>query len=226
MRRARAILALAITLPIAAWADVVPLEFCGGRPAAVEGDTVRLVRAGLAAPVNKRLLGYMDEAMAERTGQWACAPKTLIFESAARETGVHPAVLLAVAMTESGRNGAPWPWTLNVGGRGFFFRTREEAWRAAQWLLKEGVTNFDIGMMQISWRHNGWRFENAWEALQPSRNILTAAEILRENYEATKSWTKAIMWYHNRASESRGRAYLTRFLAHFGNAAAEYARHR
>ncbi|WP_205617373.1 transglycosylase SLT domain-containing protein [Pelomicrobium methylotrophicum] len=224
--RTRAIFALAIALPIAAWADVVPLEFCGRQTAALEGDAARLVRAGLAVPVNKRLLGYMDEAMAERKGQWACAPRTLIFESAARETGVHPAVLLAVAMTESGKKGAPWPWTLNVGGRGFFFRTREDAWRAAQWLIKEGITNFDIGMMQISWRHNGWRFQDAWEALQPSRNILVAASILRENFEATGSWAKAIMWYHNRASESRGRAYLKRFIAHFGDAAAEYGKLR
>lgn len=145
-----------------------------------------------------------------------------LFEHAWRETGVHPAVLRAVAMTESGRDGAPWPWTLNVAGRGFYFATREEAYRAARWLVERGIDRFDAGLMQINWRYNGWRFQDLWEAFDPRANVLAAAAILRENFEATSSWARAVMWYHNRVSEDRGRAYLSRFLRHFEREAARY----
>lgn len=145
-----------------------------------------------------------------------------IFERAWRETGVHPAVLRAVAMTESGRGASPWPWTINVAGRGFYFSTREDAHRAAQWLIERGVARFDVGLMQINWRHHGSRFPGLWEAFDPWRNVLAAAEILRENYEATGSWARAVQWYHNRVSQTRGVAYLSRFLRHFEREAARY----
>ena len=49
-----------------------------------------------------------------------------------------PEVLYAVALTESARqvdstgNVRPWPWTLNVQGRGHFFDSRQEAEAALQ----------------------------------------------------------------------------------------------
>lgn len=138
-----------------------------------------------------------------------------VYHAAWRATGVHPALLRAIALTESGRDGAPWPWTLNVAGRGFYFATREDAFRAAAWLLGHGIRNFDVGLMQINWHYNGWRFASLWEALAPDANVRIAAEILRENREAAGSWARAVMWYHSRASERRGQAYLARFLRHF-----------
>jgi hypothetical protein len=37
---------------------------------------------------------------------------------------------------------------LNVAGRGFFFRTREDAYRAVRYLIRNGRSNFDIGLMR------------------------------------------------------------------------------
>lgn len=192
-----------------------------GRPwrdAQVEEVRALLVRAGWAVSGDAALAGYMDEAIAEGAGAWACASALYPFESSARRRAVPATILYAVAMNESERAGRPWPWTLNVAGRGFYFRTREDAWRAANWLLANGQRNFDVGAMQVSWKHNGARFGSTWEALQPGVNVDVGAAILRENFEASGDWATAVRWYHNRTDVVRGSAYLARFMRHFRRA--------
>lgn len=177
-----------------------------------------IVRAGYASSQNDTLRGYVDEARATRSGVWWCADPLNLFRSIAQQTGVHETVLFAIAMNESRRGDAPWPWTLNVAGRGYYFKTREEAWRAANWLLERGRNNFDIGVMQVNWKYNGSRFRSTWEALQPSMNIRVAADIVQENFRKTGTWTDAVRWYHNRVDRERGDAYVARFTRHFQHA--------
>jgi len=75
------------------------------------------------------------------------------YRSIAKERGVPYTVLYAVALTESGRQVAsadvyrPWPWTLNVAGRGYFFDSRLEAWQALTDWIKAGRRSIDIGLM-------------------------------------------------------------------------------
>ena len=58
------------------------------------------------------------------------------YRAIAAERGIPQSVLYAVALTESGKRVAPadryrpWPWTLNVAGRGYFFESRQAAWQA------------------------------------------------------------------------------------------------
>ncbi|HXK57435.1 MAG TPA: lytic transglycosylase domain-containing protein, partial [Gammaproteobacteria bacterium] len=58
------------------------------------------------------------------------------YRSIATEQGVPHTVLYAIALTESGKQikpaggHRPWPWTLNLAGRGYFFDSRLEAWQA------------------------------------------------------------------------------------------------
>ena len=58
----------------------------------------------------------------------ACDAATV---TAARSVGVPERFLLAIARAESGRTikqrFAPWPWAVNVEGRGIFFQTRAGA---------------------------------------------------------------------------------------------------
>ena len=59
-------------------------------------------------------------------------------------------ILAGIALNESAYNGRAWPWTLNVAGRGFFFRTREDAFKAIRISIANGRCDFDVGMMQIN----------------------------------------------------------------------------
>jgi hypothetical protein len=150
-------------------------------------------------------------AMTERRGGWACASTQAPFD--AMHSTVDPKILAGIALNESAYNGRAWPWTLNVAGRGFFFRTREDAYRAIRILIADGRSDFDIGIMQVNWGYHSKRFASPWDALSPATNIHVAEDILNENYQKTHSAVKAVAYYHS-ANPQPGREYLARFVQH------------
>lgn len=93
--------------------------------------------------------------------------------------------------------GSPHPWTLNVRGKGYYFATREAAWKHARDLVDAGEEWFDVGLMQIHWRIHKGRFRSLWEALDAETNVTVGAAILKENFVRTKSVTMAVAHYHS-----------------------------
>jgi hypothetical protein len=116
----------------------------------VDGTAVSLekilVRSGWIKPAS--LDDDAQAAMTERRGGWACSSAQAPFN--AMHTSVDPKILTGIALNESAYNGHAWPWTLNVAGRGFYFRTRDDAYRAIRTLLADGRCDFDVGIMQIN----------------------------------------------------------------------------
>ncbi|AME28713.1 transglycosylase SLT domain-containing protein [Burkholderia sp. PAMC 26561] len=168
-----------------------------------------LVRGGWVQP--SVLTDDAQAAMTERRGGWACASAQAPFD--AMHSTVDPKILAGIALNESAYNGRAWPWTLNVAGRGFFFRTRDDAYRAIRILIADGRSDFDIGIMQVNWGYHSKRFASPWDALSPATNIHVAEEILNENYQKTHSAVKAVAYYHS-ANPQPGREYLARFVQH------------
>lgn len=150
-------------------------------------------------------------AIAEGRGGWACSSATAPFE--VMHKSVDPKVLAGIALNESGLNGRAWPWTLNIAGQGFFFKTREDAYRVVMSLIAHGRSDFDVGIMQVNWGYHARRFASPWDALAPATNIRVAEEILNENYSKTHSVAKTIAYYHS-ANPVPGQAYLARFARH------------
>jgi hypothetical protein len=187
-----------------------------GQPAVVIGEgrlvplSTLMARDGWLRP--EQLNDAAQVALVERRGGWACAPKTEAF--AQMSARVDPQILASIAMNESAYRGRPWPWTLNVAGRGMYFATREDAHAAINQLLSEKRCNFDVGIMQINWCYHGQRFASSWDALAPATNIRVAEAILTENLQRSGSAMKAVAWYHS-ADPSRGGPYLARFMNHF-----------
>lgn len=178
--------------------------------AASNSDTDELRRSYLLAD---------DEARAEGIGFWKCASPLVVFDRVASFSGVNQKTLYAIAMNESRLQGRPWPWTMNVSGKSYFFPTRESAWRMAKSLIAKGINTFDIGLMQVNWKWHGDRFNSVWEALQPSVNQKVAADILLEKYRQTGHPLTAVGWYHN-ANPSRHHSYQVSFAKHFMSAVA------
>ena len=189
-------------------------------PGAEEGPVVQL--GGKAVPIAVLLAreGWLrppilteaaQEALAERRGGWGCAPKTEPFSQMGQR--VDPKITAGIAMNESAYRGRPWPWTLNVAGRGMFFATREEAYAAVNRLLASQRCDFDVGLMQVNWCYHGKRFSSPWEALAPASNIRVAEDILAENLRRSGSPMKAVAWYHS-ANPERGGPYFARFMNH------------
>lgn len=155
-----------------------------------------------------------------KLGVWATCGAEDVFETVAREKQVAKRLLFAVALTESGRQGAPWPWTLNVEGRALYFPTREAAHQSLVSYLKRGARSIDVGLMQVNLLHNGYRFANTWQALDPYENVRTGADILRQNFASAKDPALAVARYHS-STASRGQAYLGRVSQNYRKAASQ-----
>lgn len=184
-----------------------------GMTVSIDSRTVALerllVEKGWLQPT--RLDDDAQAAITEGRGGWACASARTPFDL--MRTSVDAKVLAGIALNESGLNGRAWPWTLNVAGRGLFFRTREDAYQAIRSLINAGRSDFDVGIMQVNWGYHRQRFASPWDALLPATNIRVAEDILNENYRKTHSVAKAIAYYHS-ANPTPGQQYLSRFVRH------------
>jgi len=121
--------------------------------------------------------------------------------------------LAAIASTESGRYHKrlglmlPWPWTINVKGKGYYFDSKAEAIKKINEYRAKGITSIDVGCMQVNMHYHGHAFENVQQALEPRHNVAYAAKFLRSNFEDLRSWKKATAAYHSR-TPSLGKKYF------------------
>lgn len=130
-----------------------------------------------------------------------------------------PALLYAVALAESKRqlpNGAlrPWPWTLNVAGKGYFYESETQAWAALYEFIAAGEHNIDIGLMQINYRWNEDTLIDPYTALDPAANLNMGAKILAAEYRASGDWDVAVGRYHSPGSSPAQRARAARYRDH------------
>ena len=140
---------------------------------------------------------------------------------------VPPAVLYAVGLTESRRTTPhgvrPWPWTLNVDGRAYYYPSRSEAWLALRRHVAAKRT-VDVGLMQVNWNWHSKLLKDTWRALEPYHNLDAAARLLRGHYDATGDWWTAIGRYHAPANERRAARYRLRVSKHLEDLAHVAAR--
>jgi Transglycosylase SLT domain len=111
-------------------------------------------------------------------------------------------ILTAVALTETGtrQNGylAPYPWAINVEGKGFLFPNKQQAIDAVKFYLSQGKTSIDIGCMQLNWYWHKDKFNNSVEkAFEPLDNITAGAKYLEEHYKTYGNWNQAVGRYHS-----------------------------
>ena len=121
---------------------------------------------------------------------------------AARKHSVPEEVLLAITLVETRhrRDGVvgPWPWTVNVAGRGAWFDSRAEALAHAEAALARGETSFDVGCFQLNFRWHGEAFSSIDDMFDPRGAGDYAARFLRSLYEESGDWMVAAGHYHSR----------------------------
>ncbi len=139
---------------------------------------------------------------------------TQYFPVKEREYGIPVHLLAAISSIETGRYhkglgmALPWPWTINVEGKGYFFQSKAEAVAETRRHLNNGKRSIDVGCMQVNLKHHPKAFANLEEAFDPEKNVGYAAKFLRNNYsDLDNSWVKAAAAYHSR-TPSRGNPYL------------------
>lgn len=102
-------------------------------------------------------------------------------------------LLAAIAKVESGHR----EYAINVCGRSIYASSLAKALSIAKRKINSGVTNIDLGVMQLNYRWHGNQFASLEEMLMPENNINYAARLLRSLYEQHKNWQKAIRYYHS-----------------------------
>ncbi|HBC5671861.1 lytic transglycosylase domain-containing protein [Citrobacter koseri] len=122
--------------------------------------------------------------------------------------------LYSLAMAETTRKTAwgtrPWPWTINVAGKGYHYETREEAFEALLGFMQSyPLKRIDVGVAQVNLGWNGHFFPSFRDAFDPYINLRAAARILRSCYDAKPgSWIRAAGCYHHPAGGQPAAKYM------------------
>lgn len=130
-------------------------------------------------------------------------------------------MLSAIALVESGRwhkeseEILAWPWTITAEGRGRYLPSKAAALAEIEVLKAKGVSNIDVGCMQINLLHHPKAFEDMDAALDPASNVAYAAQLLRSLRQQRGSWTRAVGDYHSTTPSRSGPYRVKVFQALF-----------
>jgi hypothetical protein len=204
----------------------------------------------LFAAVSGPVLAAGPAPQAIDSGATSCAEPIALAE---KMTNMPAQMLMSVALAESGtwdkanRAKIAWPWTVTSGSDGRYFKTKAEAIAWVKTLRSRGVTNIDVGCMQINLQHHANAFVNLEEAFDPVANVAYGAAFLMELFQEKKSWPVAIGLYHSatpalhyayrnkvqliwneerrRAMDAQRQAQLAAYQAQQAKQKADYAAH-
>ena len=149
------------------------------------------------------------------------------YTAAALRHAVPPVVLYALAHTESGTalkvGKRPWPWTLNISGRGYRYPNRTQACQALNQALKTTrVIDVGLGQLNIRWNPalfgSEGRFSDPCDALDPYDNLDATAALLRQRFDQDDhgnngDWGRAAGRDHRPAGGAPAQRYRRAFLA-------------
>ena len=143
------------------------------------------------------------------------------YRQGAQAHGIPPALLYAIALTESGYTNPaagdlrPWPWTLNINGKGRYYPSRRAATDALAATLRNGETAVDVGLMQIHWHYHHAALGDSRRALDPYHNLRVGAGILAQCYQQRANWWSAAGCYHAPNNTSLAKRYQARVQRHW-----------
>ncbi len=100
-------------------------------------------------------------------------------------------LVMAIARQESGYH----PWCVNIEGRDYYAKSREQALQIAAWALRNDKS-FDVGLMQIN---SYWIKKYRWplaSVIEPKYNVMIGCWILAQEIRRHGYNWKAIAYYH------------------------------
>ena len=134
----------------------------------------------------------------------ACVPPA--FQRVAIEYNVPADVFYSIALAESGRTTKDfgfnvWPWALNINGESFYPESKAAALLMIEQEISNGSDQFDVGLMQVSWRFHKATFNsNAVYALDIGANLRAGAKVLSDFIAQANDVWLAVGFYNAGAS--------------------------
>ncbi|MDW3203970.1 MAG: transglycosylase SLT domain-containing protein [Alphaproteobacteria bacterium] len=129
----------------------------------------------------------------------------IAYAERARNIPVH--LLQAISLTESGRWSdahdafIAWPWTVMAEGKGRYLPSMAAAIAEVKELQARGITNIDVGCMQVNLYYHGDNFASLEDAFNPIHNVAYATTFLTHLRHKRNSWTRAVKEYHSTKPE-------------------------
>lgn len=143
-------------------------------------------------------------------------------QDAAVQTGVPLSVLNAISLSETGRTRGgefrPWPWTVNMEGKGVWFDTEQAAREYVYKNHKRGARSFDVGCFQLNYKWHGKAFSSIEQMFDPSENAAYAARFLKQLHAELGNWPDAAGAYHSRTPK-----YASKYKKRFNSIHAKLA---
>jgi len=112
-------------------------------------------------------------------------------------------LLHAISLVESGRSDAThraryaWPWTVSSEGQGRFLPDKRTAIALVRRLQAAGISNIDVGCMQVNLQAHPKAFRDLEQAFDPAANVAYAASFLLHLHETSGNWPTAAAYYHS-----------------------------
>ena len=144
-----------------------------------------------------------------------CGVQTLLQEHA---QAIPDRLLHAISLVESGRwdndrrASFAWPWTVTAEGEGHFLPSKDAAIAFVAQLKGKGVTNIDVGCMQVNLQAHPDAFANLDQAFDPATNVAYGARFLVELRAGTSDWETAGAYYHSQ-TPSLAASYKAKLIA-------------
>jgi soluble lytic murein transglycosylase-like protein len=105
-------------------------------------------------------------------------------------------LLYGISLVESGRNGLPHPWTLNVAGDPVYADSRAAITQKLHAGVRSAGYAIAVGCMQIYLRYHAQQFPSLDAVLDPELNVWYGAGYLYYLYRETGTWEQAVARYH------------------------------
>ena len=134
---------------------------------------------------------------------------------------------MAIGRVESGRRGddgrvAPWPWSVNAAGQGYYLNSLAEATGLVRSLQARGIRSIDVGCFQVNLMFHPEAFATVEAAFDPVINAHAAAAFLHQLRDLAQGWEEAVGRYHS-AEPSLGLPYMRQVLASWRGGASMVA---
>ena len=120
-----------------------------------------------------------------------------LIKNTEQQYSIPSGLLVAIAKIESEMNA----YALNVNGKSVLASNSREAYSFIANARGRGISNIDVGVMQLNYRWHASGFANMQEMLNPQRNIEYAALFLVRLKKQHGTWHKALRYYHSAKPE-------------------------
>lgn len=118
-----------------------------------------------------------------------------VIEVVERKYDIPAGLLSSIAKIESALN----PLAMNIDGRAVTSGSQKQVVELANKTLAAGLTNIDLGVMQLNYRWHGKNFTSVEQMLEPESNINYAAKLLSSLKTEHGNWQTATRYYHSKS---------------------------